>query len=136
MTTLNAPMTRRIALITTLLVLAVAAPASAQSGAFGPLPSAPVPTATPDQNANTVDDGETGSTTLYIIGGALLIGFAIMGVLISRDARRKAPEIVMAGPSVPEAGNPGARKPHTQAAKKKMRAKGRAQRQARKAHRR
>ena len=40
MTTLSRPMTRRIALLTTLLVLAVAAPAAAQGGAFGPLPPA------------------------------------------------------------------------------------------------
>jgi hypothetical protein len=126
-------MMRPIALITTMLVLAFAAPAGAQSGAFGPLPSAetPAPTATP---GSSTDTGETGSTTLFIIGGALLVGFAIMGVLIARDARRKAPEIVTAGPAVPE--GTGARKPHTQAAKKKMRQKTRAQKQARKAHRR
>ena len=58
-----------------------------------------------------------------------------MGALIARDARRKAPEIVAAGPAVPEPGT-GARKPHSAAAKKKMRAKTRAQKQARKAHRR
>ena len=40
LTTLSRPMTRRIALITTLLVLALAAAAGAQSGAFGPLPQA------------------------------------------------------------------------------------------------
>ena len=39
MTTLSRPMTRRIALLTTLLVLALAAPAGAQAGAFGPLPA-------------------------------------------------------------------------------------------------
>ncbi|RKQ92593.1 hypothetical protein C8N24_2445 [Solirubrobacter pauli] len=127
-------MTRRIATLTTLLVLAFAAPAAAQGGAFGPLPSAPVPTETPQQNTNATDNGETGQTTLFIILGALLVGFAVMGVLITRDARNKAPEIVTAGPVVPE--GTGARKPHTQAAKKKMRQKTRAQKQARKAHRR
>lgn len=128
-------MTRRIATLTTLLVLAFAAPAAAQGGAFGPLPSAPVPTATPDQSQNTAtDNGETGQTTLFIILGALVVGFGVMGVLILRDARNKAPEIVTAGPAVPE--GTGARKPHTQAAKKKMRQKTRAQKQARKAHRR
>jgi len=125
-------MMRPIALITTMLVLAFAAPAGAQSGAFGPLP-APEPTAT-EETTTKVDTGETGSTTLYIILGALVIGFGVMGFFITRDARRKAPEIVTAGPSVPE--GTGARKPHTQAAKKKMRQKTRAQKQARKAHRR
>jgi hypothetical protein len=136
LTTLDAPMTRRIATLTTLLVLAFAAPAAAQGGgAFGPLP-APQATPAPSATPGAVDNGETGNTTLWIIGGALLIGFVVMGVLISRDARRKAPEIVMAGPSVPEPGAAGSRKPHTAAAKKKMRQKTRAQKQARKAHRR
>ena len=137
LTTLSSPMTRRLATLTTLLVLAFAAPAAAQSGgAFGPLPQGD-PASTPESNTNTqvsTDTGETGQTTLFIILGALVVGFGIMGVLILRDARHKAPEVVTAGPVVPE--GTGARKPHTQAAKKKMRQKGRAQRQARKAHRR
>lgn len=134
MTTLSAPMTRPIALISTLLVLAFAAPAAAQSGAFGPLPQA-APSATPTPETRTTDTGETGQTTLFIILGALIVGFGVMGFFVLRDARRKAPEIAMAGPVVPEPGS-GARKPHTPAAKKKMRAKTRAQKQARKAHRR
>ena len=126
-------MTRRLATLTTLLVLAFAAPAAAQSGAFGPLP-APQPTATPAPDTATTDTGETGQRTLFIILGALVVGFGVMGVMILRDARHKAPEVVMAGPTVPE--GTGARKPHTAAAKKKMRQKTRAQKQARKAHRR
>jgi hypothetical protein len=126
-------MTRPIALITTLLVLAFAAPAAAQSGAFGPLPPA-APTPTPTPQTATSDTGETGQTTLFIVLGALVVGFGVMGFLVARDARRKVPEIVTAGPVVPE--GTGARKPHTAAAKKKMRAKTRAQKQARKAHRR
>jgi hypothetical protein len=128
-------MMRPIALITTVLVLAFAAPAAAQSGAFGPLPPAE-PTATPTVTSSTTDTGETGQTTLFIILGALVVGFAVAGYLVLRDARRSAPKIVAAGPVVPDPGNAGARKPHTQAAKKKMRAKTRAQKQARKAHRR
>jgi hypothetical protein len=128
-------MTRSIALISTLLVLAFAAPAAAQSGAFGPLPPAQ-PTATPTPEGAVTDTGETGQTTLFIILGALVVGFGVMGFLVLRDARRSAPKIVAAGPAVPDPNNTGARKPHTQAAKKKMRAKTRAQKQARKAHRR
>lgn len=134
MTTLSAPMTRSIALISTLLVLAIAAPASAQSGAFGPLPPA-APTPTPTMTSTTTTDtGETSRTTLILIGVALIVGFGVMGWLVMRDARRRAPEIVTAGPAIPE--GTGARKPHTAAAKKKMRAKTRAQKRARKAHRR
>ena len=129
-------MTRRIATLTTLLVLAFAAPAAAQGGAFGPLPQGdPASTPTPDPSTQvSTDNGETGQRTLFIILGALVVGFGVMGVLILRDARHKAPEVVTAGPVVPE--GTGARKPHTQAAKKKMRQKTRAQKQARKAHRR
>jgi hypothetical protein len=128
-------MMRPIALITTVLVLAFAAPAAAQSGAFGPLPPAQ-PTPTPTVASSTTDTGETGQTTLFIILGALVVGFGVMGYFVLRDARRSAPKIVAAGPAVPDPNNTGARKPHTQAAQKKMRAKTRAQKQARKAHRR
>ena len=131
MTTLCAPMMRRIALISTLLVLALAAPAGAQSGPFGPLPPAdPVPTATPEQSA--ADDGETSVATLALIAGALIAGFGAMGWFIMRDARRSLPEDERAGPKLREEG------PHKHAkqAKSKARAKTRAQKQARKAHRR
>jgi hypothetical protein len=89
-------MTRRIALLTTLLVLAIAAPAGAQGGgAFSPLPPAdPIVTATPTVAA--ASDDSTGKNTLFIIGGALIIGFAIMGYLIMRDARNTVPEIEIA----------------------------------------
>jgi len=86
-------MTRRIALITTLLVLAVAAPASAQSGAFGPLPQAQ-PSATPTPTATSSSgDSETGRNVLIIIGGALIIGFGVMGWMITRDARQAAARV-------------------------------------------
>jgi uncharacterized protein HemX len=79
-------MSRRLALLSTLLVLALAAPASAQTNPFGPLPPAdtPVPTATATP---TADDGGTSKKVLFIIGAALIIGFSGMGYLIMRDAR-------------------------------------------------
>jgi len=92
LTTLDAPMTRRIALITTLLVLAVAAPASAQSGAFGPLPQA-APSATPTPTPAASDQSETGRNVLIIIGVALIVGFGIMGWMITRDAREAAAKV-------------------------------------------
>jgi hypothetical protein len=124
-------MTRRIALITTVLTLALAAPAGAQSSAFGPLPPAdptpaPTATATPDSTG-----GETGKTVLYLIGGLLVIGFGVMGWFIMRDARGALPQPELAGPRLRDDG------PHRHArdAKAKARAKTRAQKQARKAHR-
>jgi hypothetical protein len=129
-TTLSRPMTRRIALITTLLALALAAPAGAQSGAFGPLPPA-APTPTPTPTAATVDEGTTGRDVLFVVGGALIIGFLVMGWFIMRDARAAIPEPELAGPRLRDDGP----HKHKKQAKAKARAKTRAQKSARKAHR-
>ena len=130
MTTLSPPMTRRIALLTTLLVLVAAAPAAAQGGAFGPLPPAePTPTATP-QTA-TLEEGTTGRNILFIIGGALIIGFGVMGWYIMRDARSGLAQPEFAGPRLREEGP----HKHKKQAKAKARKKTHAQKAARKAHR-
>jgi hypothetical protein len=123
-------MTRRIALLTTMLVLAVAAPAAAQGGAFGPLPQA-APTAAPTVEAQKVDDGSTGRNILFIVGGALIIGFGVMGWFILRDARAAIPEAELAGPRLREEGP----HKHKKQAKARARQKTRAQKSARKAHR-
>jgi hypothetical protein len=80
-------------LTTILLVAALLAPAAAlgqqqPQNPFGPLPP-PQPTATPEpeQQDNPLDD-DFGVTTLYVIAGGLLIAFIVVGVMISRDARR------------------------------------------------
>jgi hypothetical protein len=126
-------MTRRLALITTLLVLALATPAAAQQNPFGPLPSAPTAEPTPvATTAPNSDDNNTGRMTLFVIGGALIIGFAVMGWFIMRDARRAIPEEDLAAMSRLREQGPHAHKQH---AKAKARAKGRAQRTARKANR-
>ncbi len=127
-------MTRRIATLTTLLVLAFAAPAAAQARRLRPAARGAADRDAPRPQTAAVDDGETGQRTLFIILGALLVGFGVMGVLIPATRAAGRPRSSTAGPVVPE--GTGARKPHTQAAKKKMRAKTRAQKQARKAHRR
>lgn len=130
MTTLSRPMTRRIALITTLLVLAAAAPAAAQGGAFGPLPPAEA-TPTPTVASATTDDGTTGRNILFIVGGALIIGFGVMGWFILRDARGAIPEPELAGPRLRDEGP----HKHKKQAKARARQKTRAQKSARKAHR-
>jgi hypothetical protein len=123
-------MTRRLALITTLLVLALPAAAGAQSGAFGPLPpAAPTPTATPQ--VSTPDDGSTGKTVLFIIGGVLIVGFGVMGWFIMRDARKAIPEPQLAGPRLRDDGP----HKHKKQAKARARKKTHAQKAARKAHR-
>lgn len=134
MTNLPAPMSRRIALITTLLTLALAAPAAAQSGnAFTPLPPAEptaAPTAAPVKNSS--DDNNTGRITLFAIGAALVLGFGIMGYFIMRDARKTLPEDERAGLGRLRDQGPHA---HKRQAKARARAKGRAQRNARKSNR-
>jgi hypothetical protein len=124
-------MTRRLALLTTLLVLGLAAPAGAQSGAFGPLPPAD-PTPAPTVQAPTSSDSNTGRNVLFIIGGALIIGFGAMGWFIMRDARSAIPQAELAGPRTRDEGP----HKHKKQAKAKARQKTRAQKQARKAHRR
>jgi len=131
-TTLTPPMTRRIALITTLLVLALPAAAGAQGGAFGPLPQGdPAETPTPTVQTSTVEDGSTDKTILFIVGGALILGFGFMGWYIMRDARGAAREPEYAGPRLRDDGP----HKHKMQAKAKARKKTHAQKAARKAHR-
>jgi hypothetical protein len=125
-------MTRRIALITTVLALALVAPAAAQQNPFGPLPqAAPTETPTPTAVASS-DDNSTGRNTLFIIGGALIIGFGVMGWFIMRDARAALPEEELASLSRLREQGPHA---HKRQAKAKARAKTRHQKAARKHNR-
>jgi hypothetical protein len=131
-TTLSPPMTRRLALITTLLVLALPAAAGAQSGAFGPLPQGdPAETPTPAVQPQTVDDGSTNKTLLFGIGAVLVIGFGVMGYFILRDARGTIPEPELAGARLRDQGP----HKHKMQAKARARKKTHAQKAARKAHR-
>jgi hypothetical protein len=123
-------MTRRIALLTTLIVLAAAAPAGAQGGAFGPLPPAQ-PTPAPTVQSTLTTDDDTGRNVLIVIGGLLIIGFGVMGYFIMRDARSAIPQAELAGPRLRDDGP----HKHKKQAKAKARAKTRAQKSARKAHR-
>jgi hypothetical protein len=123
-------MTRRIALITTMLVLALPAAAGAQGSAFGPLPPAQAtPAATPQ--VQTVDDGSTDKTILFVVGVALILGCGFMGWYILRDARGSIGEPELAGPRLREQGP----HKHKMQAKAKARKKTHAQKAARKAHR-
>jgi hypothetical protein len=125
-------MSRRIALTTTVLALALATPAAAQQNPFGPLPqAAPTETVAPAATPSPTDENSTNRTTLFLIGGVLIIGFGVMGFFIARDARRSRPEVEYAGVHLRDEG-PHKHKRH---AKAKARAKGRAQRAARKKNR-
>jgi hypothetical protein len=126
-------MSRRIALIATLFALALAPAAAAQQNPFGPLPQpAPTVTAVATPTATPSSDSSTGRNTLFLIGGILVVGFAIMGWFIARDARRGLPESELA--AVGRARDQGPHK-HKLQAKSKARSKGKAQRAARKRNR-
>ena len=134
-------MIRVVALIALLLALAVPAAAVAQqpnptspTQPFSPLPPPqPTPAPTPEPE----DDGFLGSeisgtTTLYVIAGALLVGFIAVGMFISRDARKALP----AGHR-PDSGRLREQGPHKhmREAKARARARGKAQKAARRRNR-
>jgi hypothetical protein len=123
----------RVAVVCALLaLLAPAAVARAQSNPFGTPQAVPTATPTPIPTAtSTPDSGSTGRTTLFVIGGGLLVAFAAMAVFISRDARRSLPEDKRpTGASRDE----GAHR-HKREAKARARAKTRAQKAARRRNR-
>jgi hypothetical protein len=87
-------MFRRALLVVLVCALLVPAAASAQGGAFGPLPqpAQPTETPTPDQSSDSLTSDLGGRTTLFVIMGGLLVAFIGIGVFISRDARRALPK--------------------------------------------
>ncbi len=121
-------MLRPLCLAVVALALALPASALAQNNPFGPLPQAQ-PTAPPTATASpsASDQGDTSRTTVVLIGGALVVLFAVIGTVIVRDARRKLPRAERG--ARPLEGSPHRRQ---RQAKAKARAKGRAARQARK----
>ena len=118
----------------TLLLPAPAALAQQGGGAFEPLPPAqptPVPTPAP---ATDQGDEDVGRTTLYVIGGLLVLSFAALAVWITRDARRAVP--AQSGRPAPDPEMLDERR-HKMAQKAKVQArkKGRQQRAARRRNR-
>ena len=128
---------RRIAcLLICLAVLAPAAPALAQQDPFGPLPQTPpTPAPTPEtDNGGSLLGDDVGRTTLYIIAGALLVTFVVIGWVISRDARRTLPRHTVSDEAARRRADPKERH-RREREKERARKKTKAQRQARKAHR-
>jgi hypothetical protein len=134
-------MLRRTLAIALLLGVLAAPPAAlAQNtqqppgGAFGPLPQAeatPTATPTPEKSSDSLSSDLGGSTTMYVIGAAILLVFIAIGVFISRDARRALPEHHRPGGRLREEGP----HKHKRAAKAKARQRGKAQKAARRRNR-
>jgi hypothetical protein len=131
-------MLRRTAVIALLLALLAPAAALAQTqqptDPFTPLPPAqPTPAPTPEPEDEGFFEREiSGTTTLYVIAGALLIAFVAIGMFISRDARRSLPRAHR-----PHAGRLREEGPHKhkREAKARARARGKAQKAARRRNR-
>jgi transposase len=127
---------RRIAvlLLCATFLLAPVAPVLAQSSPFGPLPdAAPGPTPTPDDNTSNVLGQDVGRSTLYAIAGGFLIAFVAIGWFISRDARQTLPADRRDARAV-EKLTPAERRKRERH-KARARQKTKAQKAARKAHR-
>lgn len=132
-----------IALVAALLAPAAAtaqnnqeqpAPPTQPTQPFSPLPPAqptPAPTAEPEDDG-FLDSEIGGSATLYVIAGVLLIAFIVIGMFISRDAKRSLPRAHR-----PEPGRLREEGPHKhkREAKSKARARGKAQKAARRRNR-
>jgi hypothetical protein len=138
-------MFHRIALVAVLLALLAPAPALAQTSQppnqtnptepFTPLPppqATPAPTPAPEEDEGFLDSEISGTSTLYVIAGALLIAFIAIGMFISRDARRSLPKHHR--PDARRLRDEGPHK-HKREAKSRARAKGKAQKAARRRNR-
>ncbi|HEX4691336.1 MAG TPA: hypothetical protein VH276_11645 [Solirubrobacteraceae bacterium] len=130
-------MLRRVA--SAVILLALLAPASALAQGNDLLPptaasptSTPVPTVTPTPDPTS---STTGRTTLFIIGAALLLAFLFIGLWIARDARRSLPSKRHHGSTAEPLAIDGAPRPKPPHVKQKARARGKAQRRARRANR-
>jgi hypothetical protein len=127
---------RRIALLLlcATFLLAPAPAALAQTSPFGPLPdAAPAATPTPDDDTSSVLGQDVGRSTLYAIAGGFLIAFIAIGWFISRDARQTLPAERRNAPA-PEKLTPAERRKRERH-KARARQKTKAQKAARKAHR-
>jgi hypothetical protein len=131
---------RRLLALLVLLAIAVPAPvAFAQSGggAFGPLPQAqPAETPTPEPNDTNGGFTDISRESLFIIAAGVILAFVVLGLMITRDARRKLTEEDRAALDGTRAAGTAPRKQDLAKIKARQRAKDRAQRQARKKTRR
>jgi hypothetical protein len=109
-------------------------PTPALGGDFGPLPQAAAPEATPTPapTSTAAAQNDTDRRLLFAIGGALLLLFIGIGWFITRDARTHVPASARAAAERQRDAGPHR---HAKQAKSKARAKGKAQKVARRANR-
>ena len=129
-------MSRVLLLVWLVVVLALPAVAAAQSNPFGPLPPPDLPPPAPTPEPVQVDDGRFSTTTLLLIGGAVIVVFVGIGWYITRDARAHLTEDDRRSLALEnQNATDEQRKRQSEAARKKARARAKAQRQARKKQR-
>ena len=101
---------------------------------FSPIPPAqptPAPTPEPEEEEGFLDSEISGTSTLYVIAGGLLIAFIAIGMFISRDARKALPAGHRPDTRLRDEGP----HKHKREAKARARAKGKAQKAARRRNR-
>ena len=111
------------------------APTTQPTQPFQPLPPAqptPAPTAEPEDDGGFLDSEISGSATLYLIAAGLLVAFIFIGMFISRDAKRALPRGHR--PDAHRLREEGPHK-HKRDTKAKSRARGKAQKAARRRNR-
>ena len=129
-------MRRAVLLLVLVSIVVLPSTALAQDNPFGPLPQSSQPTPTPTDTSNNTADQSTVSRPLLLgIAGAVALVFVGIGVFITRDARSHLTDADRAAVEGARRRDPGERK-LAERQKARARAKGKAQRQARKAHRR
>ena len=130
-------MRRHAALIATLVVCALPAPAAlAQGNPFGPLPPPPAPTATPAPVEAPEEQSETSRTLLLGIAGGVAVIFLLIGIYITRDARSHLDEDDRRSLEGERVHTETESKRRSEDLKRKARAKTKAQKRARKVQRR
>lgn len=123
-----------VAVLVALTLAVLPASAAAHQNQFDLPPAQSTPEPGPTPEPIETDDGSVGTTTLYVIAGGLVVAFVLIGVWISRDARRALPADRRSG--LRGSSDPIAERTRpTRRAKARARAKGRAQKAARRRNR-
>lgn len=129
-------MRRLAALLAAFALCALPVPgALAQGNPFGPIPPAPQPTATPTP-APSAEEGDVSRTLLLGIAGGVAVIFLFIGIYITRDARSHLTEDDRRNLEPERDRTEKEQKGRSEDARRRARAKTKAQKRARKVQRR